>query len=1208
MAKLKKTPSTLYRERRSFAKSQDVMDLPNLIGIQTDSFEWFKDEGIRNAFEDIGPIESNTKDMSLSYKSHEFDEPQYTVDECKEKDVTYQAPLTVTFDYVNRNTGVQAEIPIFLGDYPLMTNRGTFIINGTERVVVSQLVRSPGVYFGSERDKTSDRIIYNAKVIPSRGAWLEFETDKRDVLSVRIDRKRKQPATLLVRALGLAETSEEILELLGDSDMVRRTLERDPATTREESLIELYKRFRPGEPPTVDSARTLLDGLFFNPQRYDLAKVGRYKMDKKLGEDPEENASSTLTKEDIVLTMRYIINLHDGVEGYATDDIDHFGNRRIRTVGELIQNQFRIGISRMERVVRERMSMQDTDEVNPNSLVNIRPIVAAVKEFFGSSQLSQFMDQTNPASGITHKRRLSALGPGGLSRERAGFEVRDVHTSHYGRMCPIETPEGPNIGLIGSLAAYARVNPFGFIESPYRRVVDGKVTDEVDYLTADEEENYIIAQANDEFDPKTRQFGTFDKEGTFVPSKRVLCRMKNAAGEFGEPGEVPPEQVDYMDVSPRQMTSVATSLIPFLEHDDANRALMGSNMQRQAVPLLRTEAPYVGTGIEHRIAVDSGEILVAQNPGVVDYVDGQTIIVETKDGDYDEYLIPKFQRSNQSGSINHKPIVRKGDAVEAGDVLADGPSCDQGELALGANLMVAYMPWEGYNYEDAIIVSERVVAEDLLTSIHIAEYEVDARSIKLGDEEITREIPNISDDMITDLDADGIIRIGAEVFPGDILVGKVTPKGETEPSSEERLLRAIFGAKAHEVRDTSLRVPHGAGGRVIGVLRFNRKDDDLPPQVNELVRVYVAQKRKVQQGDKLSGRHGNKGVISRVLPVEDMPYLADGTPIDVILNPLGVPSRMNVGQLLENHLGWAAKWGWSDDDKTDEVVEGPIFVSTPVFDGATEEEISDAIMKANRNLININHDKYGDKARDEFVPQLTPTGKTWLYDGRTGEKFREPITVGATYILKLGHMVDDKIHARSTGPYSLITQQPLGGKAQFGGQRFGEMEVWALYAYGASNVLQEILTVKSDDTAGRVKSYESIVKGENIPAPEVPESFKVLVKEMKSLCLNVELEGHGGTVDANMDTDEGDEDRAVFEKFGLGAADDEDSGATLLDDLGADISELIQDVNRTTGDDLLGNDADLGSAEILRAKAPIGNSADEVAEELADLLGQGEEE
>ncbi len=1209
MAKAKKSTSPeLYRERRSFAKIQDVMDLPNLIGIQTDSFTWFTDEGIRQAFEDIGPIESNSKDMSLQYVSHSFDEPQYTVDECKEKDVTYQAPLTVVFNYTNRNTGVQAEIPIFLGDYPLMTHRGTFIINGTERVVVSQLVRSPGVYFGSERDKTSDKIIYNAKVIPSRGAWLEFETDKRDILSVRIDRKRKQPATLLVRALGLAETSEEIIELLGDSDMVRRTLERDPATTREESLIELYKRFRPGEPPTVDSARTLLDGLFFNPQRYDLAKVGRYKMDKKLGEDPEENASSTLTKDDIVLTMRYIINLHDGVEGYRTDDIDHFGNRRIRTVGELIQNQFRIGISRMERVVRERMSMQDTDEVNPNSLVNIRPIVAAVKEFFGSSQLSQFMDQTNPASGITHKRRLSALGPGGLSRERAGFEVRDVHTSHYGRMCPIETPEGPNIGLIGSLAAYARVNTFGFIESPYRRVVDGKVTDEVDYLTADEEENYVIAQANDSFDPDTRQFGTFDKDGKFVASKRVLCRMKNAAGVFGEPGEVPPEQVDYMDVSPRQMTSVATSLIPFLEHDDANRALMGSNMQRQAVPLLRTEAPYVGTGIEHRIAVDSGEILVAQNAGVVDYVDGQTIIVENTDGEYDEYLIPKFQRSNQSGSINHRPIVRPGDKVEVGDVLADGPSCDHGELALGANLMVAYMPWEGYNYEDAIIVSERVVAEDLLTSIHIAEYEVDARSIKLGNEEITREIPNISDDMITDLDADGVIRIGAEVFPGDILVGKVTPKGETEPTSEERLLRAIFGAKAHEVRDTSLRVPHGAGGRVIGVLRFSRDaGDDLPPQVNELVRVYVAQKRKVQQGDKLSGRHGNKGVISRVLPVEDMPYLADGTPIDVILNPLGVPSRMNVGQLLENHLGWAAKWGWSDDDSTDAVVEGPMFVSTPVFDGATEEEISDAIVKANRNLININHKKYGDKARDEFVPQLTPTGKTWLYDGRTGEKFREPITVGATYILKLGHMVDDKIHARSTGPYSLITQQPLGGKAQFGGQRFGEMEVWALYAYGASNVLQEILTVKSDDTAGRVKSYESIVKGENIPAPEVPESFKVLVKEMKSLCLNVELEGRGGTVDANMDIDEGDEDRAIYEALAADARKTEEESDSELDDIAAELGELIQGIDRTSSDDLLIDD-DTTATEEHRAKAPAGNSVEEVARDLADLLGQGEEE
>ncbi len=1220
----KKPASDLYRERRSFAKIPDVMDLPNLIGIQTENFEWFKTEGIAQAFRDIGPIESNTKDLVLEYVSHYFEDPLFTIDECKEKDVTYEAKLNVVFKFTNRNTGVQKETTVFLGDHPIMTPRGTFIINGTERVVVSQLVRSPGVYFGQDRDKTSDRIIYNAKVIPSRGAWLEFETDKRDLLSVRIDRKRKQPATLLVRALNLAETNEEIIELLGDSDMVHRTLERDPATTREESLIELYKRFRPGEPPTIDSARTLLDGLFFNPQRYDLAKVGRYKIGKKLGVDPASKDSSTLTNEDIIRTMRYIINLHDGVEGYRTDDIDHFGNRRIRTVGELVQNQFRIGLSRMERVVRERMSLQETDDINPNDLINIRPITAAVKEFYGSSQLSQFMDQSNPAAGITHKRRLSALGPGGLSRERAGFEVRDVHTSHYGRMCPIETPEGPNIGLIGSLASYARVNEFGFIESPYRRVVDGKVTDEVDYLTADEEENYIIAQANDMFDPKTREFGEYDKDGKWVPAARVLCRTKNAKGEFGEPDEVDPMLVNYMDVSPRQMTSVATSLIPFLEHDDANRALMGSNMQRQAVPLLRPEAPLVGTGIEHRIAVDSGEMLIAQHSGSVDYVDGETIIILNDDGEYDEYLIPKFQRSNQSGAINHRPLVRQGDRVEVGDVLADGPSCDHGELALGANLMIAYMPWEGYNYEDAIIVSERVVSEDLLTSIHIAEYEVDARSIKLGDEEITREIPNVSEDMITDLDEDGIIRIGAEVFPGDILVGKVTPKGESEPSSEERLLRAIFGAKAHEVRDTSLRVPHGAGGRVIGVLRFSSEaGDKLPPQVNELVRVYVAQKRKVQQGDKLSGRHGNKGVISRVLPVEDMPYLADGTPIDVILNPLGVPSRMNVGQLLENHLGWAAKWGWSEDDP-DEVVEGPVYVSTPVFDGATEEEISDAIIKANRNLINKNHAKFGDKARDEFVPQLTPTGKTWLYDGRTGEKFREPITVGATYILKLGHMVDDKIHARSTGPYSLITQQPLGGKAQFGGQRFGEMEVWALYAYGASNVLQEILTVKSDDTAGRVKSYEAIVKGENIPAAEVPESFKVLVKEMKSLCLNVELEGDHGRVDANLDIDEGDEDRAVYETFGSDDSDGNDQRAEEIDDIAAELSELLSgiDVDDVDGDEAAGSlDSAIAnianSADGDRASSPIAdetvnratfNDNSQALDDLADLLGQGEEE
>lgn len=1170
MVQAKKPDSTSrYRNRRSFAKIPDVMDVPNLIAIQTESFKQFMEEGLANAFSDISPIESNTKDMCVEFGKYEFGEPKYSVDECKERDVSYQAPLSAEIRFINRETGEIKEQEVFMGDFPLMTPRGTFIINGTERVVVSQLVRSPGVYFSSERDKTSDKTIYNAKVIPSRGAWLEFETDKRDILSVRIDRKRKQPATLLLRALGIAETREEIIDILGESEMVIRTLDRDPATTKEESLIELYRRFRPGEPPTIDSARTLLDGLFFNPQRYDLAKVGRYKINKKLGFDPENN-NSTLTQEDIIETMRYIVALHDGAEGVTTDDIDHFGNRRIRTVGELIQNQFRIGLSRMERVVRERMSMQEPDDITPQSLINIRPIVAAIKEFFGSSQLSQFMDQSNPAAGITHKRRLSALGPGGLSRERAGFEVRDVHTSHYGRMCPIETPEGPNIGLIGSLATYARINPYGFIETPYRRIVDGKVTDDIDYLTADEEEKYTIAQANETFNLETREFGHFDDEGNFVKATKVLCRTKDANGVFGEPDEVDPMNVQYMDVSPRQMTSVATSLIPFLEHDDANRALMGSNMQRQAVPLLRPNAPLVGTGIEHRIAVDSGEILVAQNSGVVDYVDGQTIIVEREDGEYDEYLIPKFQRSNQSGCMNHKPIVAKGDEVCKGDVLADGPSCDKAELSLGQNLMVAYMPWEGYNYEDAIIVSERVVAEDLLTSIHISEYEIDARDTKLGPEEITREIPNISEDMISDLDADGIIRVGAEVFPGDVLVGKVTPKGETELTAEERLLRAIFGEKAREVRDTSLKVPHGSGGRVINVVRSSRLDgDELAPGVNELVRVFVAQKRKIQQGDKLSGRHGNKGVISRILPVEDMPYLADGTPVDVILNPLGVPSRMNVGQLLENHLGWAAKWGWSDEEETNEVVEGPMHVATPVFDGATEKEISDAIEKANRNLINIHREKYGDKARVEFVPQLSRTGKTWLFDGRTGEKFREPITVGQSYILKLGHLVDDKIHARSTGPYSLITQQPLGGKAQFGGQRFGEMEVWALYSYGASNVLQEILTIKSDDTSGRVKAYEAIVKGETIPAPEVPESFKVLIKEMRSLCLNVELEGHSHeAIDISHDAENSTEE-LIGAPLDSSKEEEEDD---LLGSIAAELGDILNDDEKETDDtiDLIG--------------------------------------
>ena len=1100
------THASLYQERKSFAKIPEVMDVPNLLSIQIDSFNWFKTDGLAEAFRDISPIENSSKSLLVEFGNHEFGDPKFSVDECKAKDISYQAPLFVEVRFINADTGEIKEQEVFMGDFPLMTPRGTFVINGTERVVVSQLVRSPGVYFSTEPDKTTDKMIFNAKVIPSRGAWLEFETDRRDILSVRADRKRKQPATLLLRALGIANTRDEIISLLGETDLVLRTLDRDSAVTREDALIELYKRLRPGEPPTVDSARILLEGLFFNPQRYDLAKVGRYKINKKLGIDAPGD-QSTLTHEDILKTMRYIVDLHAGDETKQTDDIDHFGNRRIRTVGELIQNQFRIGLSRMERVVRERMSTQEVENITPQSLINIRPIVAAIKEFFGSSQLSQFMDHTNPATSITHKRRLSALGPGGLSRERAGFEVRDVHTSHYGRMCPIETPEGPNIGLIGSLATYARVNPYGFIEAPYRRVLNGKVTDDIDYLTADEEENYVIAQANEHFDQESRRFGINDSKGRFVPAKRVLCRVKDAHGVFGEPEEVDPKRVQYMDVSPRQMVSVATALIPFLEHDDANRALMGSNMQRQAVPLLKPSAPLVGTGMEHRCAVDSGEIVLAKQAGIVEYVQTNKVTVRTKDGELDSYTLPKFQRSNQSGCLNYKPQVHVGQEVYEGEVLADGPATERGELSLGQNLLVAYMPWEGFNYEDAIILSERVVSDDLLTSIHISQYEVDARDTKLGPEEITREIPNISDDMVANLDADGIVRIGAEVFPGDVLVGKVTPKGETELTAEERLLRAIFGEKAREVRDTSLKVPHGAGGRIIGISQFARDNgDELAPDVNELVRVYVAQKRKIQQGDKLAGRHGNKGVISRILPIEDMPYLADGTPVDIILNPLGVPSRMNVGQLLETHLGWAAHFGWSDTE-TEHSVAGDMHVATPVFDGATESEISDAIDKANHNLLMRTKEQLADLTREEFIPQLSLEGKAWLYDGRTGERFREPITVGWNYILKLSHLVDDKIHARSTGPYSLITQQPLGGKAQFGGQRFGEMEVWALYAYGASHVLQEIMTIKSDDTTGRVKAYEHIIKGENIPAAEVPESFKVLIKEMKSLCLDVELIG-----------------------------------------------------------------------------------------------------
>lgn len=1098
------------RKRVSFGKIPEAMELPNLISVQRESFERFKDEGLREAFKESSPIQSQNHVLEVTFGEHQFGDPAHTVDECREKDMTYQAPLLTDVRLTNKETGEIKEQLVFMGDFPMMTDQGTFIINGTERIVVSQLVRSPGVYYSSEMD--SGKQIYKAQIIPSRGAWLEFEVDKRDQLMVSIDRKRKQSATMFLRALGIAVTNDDIIELLGNSDVIKRTLERDTALTREDALIEIYRRLRPGEPPTVDASRSLLEGLLFNPQRYDLARVGRYKVNKKLNLTTEEEVT-VLTDEDIVATLRYLLSLAAGEQGFKVDDIDHFGNRRIRTVGELVANQFRIGMSRMERVVRERMSSQDIDEITPQSLINIRPIVASIKEFFGSSQLSQFMDQANPLTGLTHKRRLSALGPGGLAGHKSGSSrrtnvptaVRDVHNSHYSRMCPIETPEGPNIGLIGSLALYARVNEYGFIEAPFRRVENGVATDQIDWMTADEEEKHVIAPANTPLDPKTNEFITTDAEGKIVRPHTVIARTRDFDGSFGAPADVPVEDVDYMDVSPRQMLSVAATLIPFLEHDDAKRTLMGANMQRQAVPLVHPAAPYVGTGMERRAALDSGEVTLAKNAGEVIYADASKIIVKHAGG-MDEYHLAKYQRSNQSTCINHRPLVRVGDTVEQGEPLADGPSTDHGELALGQNLTVAYMPWEGFNYEDGIVVSERLVAEDLLTTINITRHEIDARDTKLGPEEITREIPNLSEDMLANLDEDGIIRIGAEVGPGDILVGKVTPKGESALTAEERLLRAIFGAKAHDVRDTSLKMPHGAYGRVIDVVRFSRENgDDLAPGVNEQVRVYVAQRRKIQQGDKIAGRHGNKGVICNVLPVEDMPYMADGTPIDVILNPLGVPSRMNVGQLLECHLGWAAACGWDTEDAdSDKYVPGPFFVSTPVFDGAKEDEIAEVIRRANKNMLNKATAAFGDHMRPEFVTQLDERGKTRLFDGRTGEEFREPITVGTSYILKLGHMVDDKIHARSTGPYSLVTQQPLGGKAQFGGQRFGEMEVWALYAYGAANVLQEILTVKSDDTVGRVKTYESIVKGENVPVPGIPESFKVLVKEIRSLALDIE--------------------------------------------------------------------------------------------------------
>ena len=1094
----------------TFSKIAPAMELPNLISVQKESFEHFMGDGLAESFAEFSPIENSAKTMQVQFGDHQFGDPAHTIAECRAKDISYQAPLFVDVRFINNETGEIKEQLVFMGDFPLMTDRGTFVINGTERVVVSQLVRSPGVYFSTELDNGIQ--VHKAQFIPARGAWLEFEVDKRGHLVVSIDRKRRQSATMFLRALGIAETDDEIISLLGDSDIVRNTLERDTATTREDALLEIYRRQRPGEPPTVDSARSLLDGLFFNPQRYDLARVGRYKVNKKLGIDVDAN-DKVLTQEDIIASLRYLLAVRAGDPNCRLDDIDHFGNRRVRTVGELVQNQFRIGMSRMERVVRERMASQDADDITPQSLINIRPIVAAIKEFFGSSQLSQFMDQSNPLAGLTHKRRLSALGPGGLAGHKSGSSrrtnvptaVRDVHNSHYSRMCPIETPEGPNIGLIGSLALYARVNDYGFIEAPYRRVENGVATDQIDWMTADEEEKHIIAPANTPLDPKTNEFVTVDENGKLVKPHSVIARTRDFDGSFGAPADVPADDVDYMDVSPRQMLSVAATLIPFLEHDDAKRTLMGANMQRQAVPLVHPAAPYVGTGMERRAGLDSGEVTLAKHAGEVIYADAAKIIIKSDSG-MDEYHLPKYQRSNQSTCINHRPLVNVGDTVVEGEPIADGPSTDHGELALGQNLTVAYMPWEGYNYEDGIVVSERLVAEDLLTTINISRHEIDARDTKLGPEEITREIPNLSEDMLANLDEDGIIRIGAEVGPGDILVGKVTPKGETALTAEERLLRAIFGAKAHDVRDTSLKMPHGSYGRVVDVVRFSREaGDDLPPGVNELVRVFVAQRRKIQQGDKIAGRHGNKGVVCNVLPVEDMPYMADGTPVDVLLDPLGVPSRMNVGQLLECHLGWAAAHGWDDESADSKrYVPGPINVATPVFDGATDVEVAEVQRRTNINMMNKAAQVYGEHMRADFVPQLNELGKTTLYDGRTGEPFKSKITVGVSYILKLGHMVDDKIHARSTGPYSLVTQQPLGGKAQFGGQRFGEMEVWALYAYGAANVLQELLTVKSDDTNGRVKTYESIVKGENVPSAGIPESFKVLVKEIRSLALDIQ--------------------------------------------------------------------------------------------------------
>ena len=1139
--------------RLSFAKIRDTLTVPDLLALQTESFDWLvgndawqqrvaaaeaagetvsNRSGLEEIFEEISPIEDANSTMQLSFSSPELDEPKYTIAECKERGKTYAAPLYVEAEFMNHKTGEIKTQTVFMGDFPLQTEKGTFIVNGTERVVVSQLVRSPGVYFDQTPEKTSDKDVFSARIIPSRGAWLEFEIDKRDQVGVRIDRKRKQSVTVFLKALGL--TSEDILREFAGFGSIEATLEKDTILTKEEALRDIYRKLRPGDQVAAEAARALLDNFYFNPKRYDLAKVGRYKINRKLGIEVP-STESVLTVEDIVATIRYLVALHDptapgvtvqpdktitieGVRGgkpaqirVEADDIDHFGNRRIRAVGELIQNQVRTGLSRMERVVRERMTTQDIEAITPQTLINVRPVVAAIKEFFGMSQLSQFMDQNNPLAGLTHKRRLSALGPGGLSRERAGVEVRDVHPSHYGRMCPIETPEGPNIGLIGSLATFARINAFGFIETPYRRIEKGKVTDKIDYLTASEEDEYVVAQAG----------APLNKDGSFAVSE-VLARTKGDEVDL-----VPVETVGYMDVSPRQMVSVATSLIPFLEHDDANRALMGANMQRQAVPLIRSESPLVGTGMEGYAAIDAGDVVTATKAGVVVEVSADLVVIQNDEGGTTDYPLRKFERSNQGTSYNHRTIVSVGERVEFGQVIADGPATENGELALGKNLLVAFMPWEGHNFEDAIILSQRLVADDVLSSIHIEEYDVDARDTKLGKEEITRDLPNVSQELLADLDERGIIRIGAEVRPGDILVGKVTPKGETELSAEERLLRAIFNEKSREVRDTSLKVPHGEEGTVIKVQEFSAdNDDELGSGVHHRVVVYIAQKRKITAGDKLAGRHGNKGVIAKILPIEDMPFLEDGTPVDVVLNPLGIPGRMNFGQVLETHLGWIAKQGWKVDGTPEwaetlpaqarEAAPGTK-VATPVFDGALEEEIAgllDSTIVPEGSTRLIDH-----------------SGKANLFDGRSGEPFPYPVSVGYMYILKLHHLVDDKIHARSTGPYSMITQQPLGGKAQFGGQRFGEMEVWALEAYGAAYALQELLTIKSDDVIGRVKVYEAIVSGKNIQEPGIPESFKVLMKEMQSLCLNVEVLAADGSVVDLRDTD--DEAHRAAEELGI---------------------------------------------------------------------------